>query len=173
MGAGLILLVGGLYLGLSGWKDAPAPQDRSTTPVEVNYPAPELALENVNGGFQSLADFRGQVVLVNNWATWCPLCKAELPTLVAFHEAHAADGFTIIGVEAGEPADQVAGFVQQYGIPYPIWLDPENKSLTAFKNPALPNSYVIDRAGTVRLAWTGEINRDTLEKYVTPLIAGN
>jgi peroxiredoxin len=171
LGIGLLLVVAVLYFGLRDTENAPLPQDFSTIPVEVNYPAPELELENVNGGFESLSDFRDQVVLVNNWATWCPPCKAELPTLVAFYNAHAEQGFTIIGIEAGEAAEAVAGFAREYRISYPVWLDPNNRALAAFRNQNLPNSYVIDRKGTVRLAWTGEINRDTLEKYVTPLIA--
>ncbi len=173
LGIGLILVVGALFLGLHDTESASLPQDLSTIPVEVNYPAPALELENVNGGVESLTDFRDQVVLVNNWATWCPPCKAELPTLVAFYNAHAAQGFMTIGIEAGEAAADVAGFVKQYDISYPVWLDPNNEALAAFRNQNLPNSYVIDREGTVRLAWTGEINRDTLEKYVTPLITEN
>ncbi len=170
LGVGLILVIVALLLGLHDTGSASLPQDLSTIPVEVNYPAPALELENVNGGVESLADFRDKVVLVNNWATWCPPCKAELPSLVAFYNAHAAQGFMTIGIEAGEAVAEVAGFVKQYDMSYPVWLDPNNEALAAFRNQNLPNSYVIDRKGTVRLAWTGEINRDTLEKYVTPLI---
>ncbi len=145
----------------------------STIPIEVNYQAPALALENIKGSTESLADFHNQVVLVNNWATWCPPCKAEMPTLVAFYNAHAKDGLIIVAIEAGEPKDQVQKFADEYQMPFSVWLDPQGKALDAFKNGSLPNSYVIDRTGTVRLMWTGEINRETLEKYVTPLITGN
>ncbi len=150
-----------------------APNQLSTIPVEVNYPAPELRLENLIGETESLADFRGKVVLVNNWATWCPPCKAEMPTLVDFYNDHAKEGLMIIAIEAGDPQDQVQKFADQYHMTFAVWLDPERKSIEAFKNGGLPNSYVIDRTGAVRLAWTGEINRETLEKYVTPLLAGN
>jgi peroxiredoxin len=143
----------------------------SSVPAEVNFPAPELTLQNLNGETQSLSDFHGQVVLVNNWATWCPPCKAELPTLVSFYNDNAASGFVIIGIEGGEPADEVAPFVEKYQITYPIWLDPKNLSGQAFHNSALPNSYVIDRGGTVRLAWTGQISREMLDQYVLPLLA--
>jgi thiol-disulfide isomerase/thioredoxin len=145
----------------------------STIPVEVNYQAPALALENTKGITESLADFQDKVVLVNNWATWCPPCKAEMPTLVAFYNEHAKDGLMIVAIEAGEPKDQVQKFAEQYQMPFSVWVDPDGKSLDAFKNGSLPNSYVIDRTGTVRLMWTGEINRETLEKYVTPLLAKN
>ena len=145
--------------------------DLSVIPVAVNYPAPQLALKNVNGKTESLADFNGKVLLLNNWATWCPPCKAEMPTLKKFHDAHSADGFTIIAVEAGDGKEEVLQFSQSLGLTFPIWLDPDSSALNAFKNGNLPNSYVIDRNGTVRYAWTGEISLSMLEKYVTPLIA--
>ena len=145
--------------------------DLSVIPVAVNFPAPQLALENVNGKTESLADFNGQVLLLNNWATWCPPCKAEMPTLKKFHDAHSAEGFTIIAVEAGDGKDEVLQFTTSLGLTFPIWLDPDGAALNAFKNGNLPNSYVIDRNGIVRYAWTGEISLAMLEKYVSPLIA--
>lgn len=145
----------------------------SVVPFPVNYAAPELSLQNINGTTESLADYREHVVLVNNWATWCPPCKAEMPTLAEYYNEHNADGFTIIAVEAGDPVEPVSQFAQSYGLKFPVWLDPEGASLKAFGNGSLPNSYVIDRTGTVRYAWTGEISKAMLEKYVTPLISEN
>jgi len=183
VGGSLVLLVV-LLLVLFGRKDevesqtasvesSDAQSSYSVTPGEVNFPAPELALENVNGETESLEDYRDKVVLVNNWATWCPPCKAEIPTLEEYYKAHSAEGFIIIGIEAGESQTEVLDFVKGAGITYPIWLDPHNSSLMAFKTGGLPNSFVIDRKGTVCLAWVGEINRTMLEKYVTPIIAEN
>ena len=142
----------------------------SVVPMEVNFAAPELSLQNVQGETEALTDYIGQVVLVNNWATWCPPCKAEMPTLVAYHNEHNADGFSVIAVEAGEPLETVSPFVKSFGMNFPVWLDPNGAALRAFGNGTLPNSYVIDRTGTVRYAWTGEISKAMLEKYVTPLI---
>jgi peroxiredoxin len=93
-----------------------------------------------------------------------------MPTLVAYHNEHNADGFSVIAVEAGEPLDAVSPFVKSFEMTFPVWLDPNGASLRAFGNGTLPNSYVIDRTGTVRYAWTGEISKAMLEKYVTPLI---
>ncbi len=148
-----------------------AASSNSVVPMAVNYAAPELSLENIKGETESLAAYRDKVILVNNWATWCPPCKAEMPTLVAYHNEHTADGFSVIAVEAGEPLDLVSQFAQSFGMNFPVWLDPDGASLNAFRNGTLPNSYVIDRTGTVRYAWTGEISMAMLEKYVTPLIA--
>ena len=145
----------------------------SVTPGEVNYPAPELALQNVSGDKEALTDYLDKVVLVNNWATWCPPCKAEIPTLEAYYKVHKEDGFVIIGIEAGEPQAEVQEFVKGAGITYPIWIDLHNSALMAFGAAGLPNSFVIDRKGTVRLSWIGEINREMLEKHVTPIIAEN
>jgi thiol-disulfide isomerase/thioredoxin len=178
VGAGVILIgVMLLLLLVFNKKEDASAQASSTTNSNaaglVNYPAPELSLQNVTGKQESLSDYRDNVVLVNNWATWCPPCKAEIPTLEAYYKAHNADGFVIIGIEAGESQNEVLEFVQSSAITYPIWIDLENASLKAFNSSGLPNSYVIDRKGAVRFAWVGEINRDVLEKYVTPLISEN
>jgi len=142
----------------------------SSVPVPVNFAAPTLELDDLDGRDVSLADYAGQVILVNNWATWCPPCKAEMPVLQGYFEEHHQQGFILIGVEAGESPQEVAAFADQYGLTFPVWPDPSQVALRAFRNDNLPSSYVIDRSGTVRLAWTGAISREMLEKYVTPLL---
>ena len=142
----------------------------SSIPGQVNYPAPELGLTSVGGVPASLADYRGQVILVNNWATWCPPCRAEMPELEAYYQAHKNNDFTLIGVSAGDTQAQVENFVHKYGVTFPMWLDPTGKSLHAFQTDYLPSSFVIDSTGTVRLAWAGAISLESLEEYVTPLL---
>jgi len=171
-GAGLILV--GLAA-IIAWPRAGASAQVSnaslTVPVEVDYAAPKLTLSDLGGVEHSLADYHGQVVLVNLWATWCPPCKAEMPTLKAYYEDHAADGFMTIAINDGDPAEPVADFVQEYNLTFQVWLDPTYEATErAFKTPNLPSSFVIDREGNIRLRWVGEIDRATLEKYVTPLI---
>jgi thiol-disulfide isomerase/thioredoxin len=173
IGGGLLVL--GIALALllfrnNNFSGQASPSEPSVIPVSVNFAAPQLALESLDGDTQSLEEYRGKVVLVNNWATWCPPCKAEMPSLKKFHDAHADEGFTVVAVEAGDGKDQVLAFAQKLGLTFPVWLDPDNASLKAINNGNLPNSYVIDRTGNVRLAWTGEISLAALEKYVTPII---
>jgi peroxiredoxin len=146
------------------------PSISSAIPARVDFAAPSLSLTDLQGRPASLTDYLGQVVLVNNWATWCPPCKEEMPTLKAYFEDHRRQKFAVLGIEAGEPASEVADFVRAYGLTFPVWPDPAQKALDAFHNDALPSSYVIDRTGRVRLAWTGAINRAALEKYITPLL---
>ena len=173
-GLGLILAGIGLYVFLIGLrKDAaslPAAEALSVQPAAVHYPAPELQLQNINGRTEALADYRQNIVLVNNWATWCPPCKAEMPTLESYYEDHAPEGIMVIAVEAGGARDDVLPFVQKYGLKFQVWLDPKTASMAVFRNSNLPSSYVIDRTGTIRYAWTGEISRAMLEKFVTPLL---
>ncbi len=145
-------------------------QEISVVPARVNYPAPELSLKDINGNTVKLSAYRQQIVLVNNWATWCPPCKLEMPTLQQYYQQHAGQGFTLIGIEAGDTVEDVTSFVNEYELTFPILLDPDEKALAAFRNDSLPSSYVIDRTGNVVLAWTGPIGKAMLEKYLTPLL---
>jgi peroxiredoxin len=142
----------------------------ASIPGEMNYPAPVLTLTDMQDRTVSLADYRGQWVLVNNWATWCPPCRAEMPELNAYYEAHKNEGFVLVAISSGDTKAQIADFTQEYGLSFPMWQDPTSASLRAFRMDYLPSSFVIDPSGTVRLAWTGAVSLETLEKYVTPLL---
>jgi peroxiredoxin len=172
-GGGLIVL-GMLALGYLLWFEARASTAlggfESATPLAVDYPAPKVELKDLEGKPVFLDDYAGQVVLVNNWAYWCPPCRAELPILEGYYQDHRAQNFAILGIESGGSARSVSDYVAQYELTYPIWLDPKIKAVAAFGNRSLPNSYVIDGDGRVRLAWTGPISREMLEQYVTPLL---
>ncbi len=145
-------------------------EEYSSIPMPVEYDAPELVLENLDGESKSLADYQGQVVLVNLWATWCPPCKAELPILQEYYEDHLAEGFVILGIDSQEKPEQVEEYIATTDVNYPIWIDEHGDASLAFSSYSLPASFVIDREGTVRLAWAGAISKSMLEKHVTPII---
>lgn len=168
IGVGLISL--GIVLFLSLNKPQANPQEYTATPLKVNYPAPDLKLSDLHGNQVLLKDYLGKVTLVNMWATWCPPCKAEMPTLETFYRKYKEDGFTIVGINDGEAPHVVALFVQNYGLTFPIWLDQQYLSEKAFKTINLPSSFVIDRNGTIRLMWIGAISKKSLEKYVSPIV---
>jgi len=171
IGMGLIAL-GVAAMTLLTLRQAQAERDATSSviPAGANYPAPDLTLNDLDGNRRSLSDHLGQVVLVNMWATWCPPCVAELPTLNAFHADHADDGFVIIGINDGEELQVVKDYVARSGLIFPIWTDPTYLSESAFNTMNLPSSFVIDRGGQVRLQWVGAISREMLEKYVVPII---
>jgi peroxiredoxin len=94
-----------------------------------------------------------------------------MPALETFYRKHKDSGFVIVAINDGDPTPDVNQFVQDYGLTFPVWLDPTYIATEkAFKTMNLPSSYVIDRNGTVVLSWVGGINSRNLEKYVTPLI---
>src|SRR5512138_1949282 len=147
------------------------PTDFAAIPASVDYAAPPITLRGLDGVAHALADYRGQVVLVNLWATWCPPCQAEMPLLQKYYDRHRARGFTVIGIEDGEPESDVRSFVKKYRLTFPVWLDPTHQATDhAFKAANLPTSFVVDRSGQIRLMWIGAISMANLERYVTPLI---
>jgi peroxiredoxin len=171
VGLGLVLLLGAA-VALNGGRVNGEDQfdPLILPPVELNQPAPELSLFDLDGNQVSLSDYRGQVVLLNNWATWCPPCRLEMPEFQAYFETYKDQDFHILAVEAGQPEEDVRAFVEQEGLEFTILLDPGNLSMSAFQQSTLPNSFIIDRQGQLRLAWIGAINRSTLERYLTPLL---
>ena len=173
VGIGLILAGGTLWILLADVRDGYASLSAgfTATPVEVSFPAPALTLYELDGERRSLRDYSGQVVLVNLWATWCPPCAAEMPEFQRFYEEYRDSQFTVIAINDGESAPEIRRFATDYGLTFPIWLDPTYEATErAFKAANLPTSYVIDRQGMVRLMWIGAISESNLEKFVAPII---
>lgn len=170
IGTGFMVLGIMLFFMLRSSAASSQTDEFSTIPAKVEYPAPQLRLKDLSGNSVSLTDYSGKVVLVNMWATWCPPCKAEMPTLEAFYEKYKNDGFVIVGINDGETRDLVEPFVSEHNLTFPIWLDEHYASEKAFNTANLPSSYVIDRQGTVRLMWIGAISARVLEKYVPDVI---
>jgi peroxiredoxin len=139
-------------------------------PAKVDYPAPDIQLQDLNGESVSLADYRGQVVLVNNWATWCPPCREEMPILDAYFRDHRHQDFTIIAIDAGDPKEVVGDFVEQYKMSFPVWVDPTSSAVNSFRNNYLPSSYLIDQDGQVIMVWSGAVSLASLEQNITPLL---
>ncbi|MGD2156767.1 MAG: TlpA disulfide reductase family protein [Anaerolineales bacterium] len=142
----------------------------SVVPAAVEYPAPNLNLIDLKGNSVSLVELQGQVILVNNWAVWCPFCDAEMPQLEAYFQNHKENDFLLVGINVGDSLVDVTEYLQKRSISFTIWVDPKRVTFDAFKNQRLPSSYVIDKNGTVRLAWNGPIGLDLLERFVTPLL---
>ncbi len=170
IGAGLVLVALAAILALPNAHEQVEAAGISAIPAPVNFPAPDVQLTDLEGNPVALSDFRGQVILYNAWATWCPPCKEEMPALQAFFEAHKESGFVIVAIEDGQPIEEVRAFVDEHRLTFPVWPDPQYKATSAFRTNSLPTSFVIDRDGIVRLTWTGAISRAMLEEYVTPLL---
>ncbi len=170
IGGGLILIALAALLAFPSAQNFVQTEETSAMPVSVNFPAPEVQLTNLDGQSVALSDYKGKVILYNAWATWCPPCQQEMPTLESYYQSHIADGLVVVAIEDGEPEQDVRTFVQQHNLSFPVWPDVKYVATTAFRIENLPTSFVIDRKGTVRLTWTGAISKTMLERYVTPLL---
>jgi peroxiredoxin len=171
----VILLVGVALLG-GGWiaySQEPAEvafdsEELTEAPI-AGYLAPAFTLDTYQGESVSLADFQGQPVVLNFWATWCPPCRAEVPH---FQDAGLKyNGLaTIIGVDQGEPNSLVSDFAAQFGVTYPMLLDPDNDVNRQYRVRALPTTVFIDSNGVVREVFTGIINGAVLEDRIERLL---
>jgi cytochrome c biogenesis protein CcmG, thiol:disulfide interchange protein DsbE len=128
---------------------------------EINRVAPDFALPGLNGGTVRLSDYRGKVVLVNFWGTWCEPCKEETPALQAIHQELASQGLTIIGVNLYSQETNgdkpVRDFLAQYAVTYPIALDTAGETARAFQISPIPVSYFIDPNGNIRFVKVGTL----------------
>ena len=133
--------------------------------------APALALKNLKGHTVRLSDYRGKVVLLNFWATWCPPCRAEVPDLVKWQREHAKDGLQVVGVTY-PPTDTAAvrRFARRYKINYPVLLGTKETKELFDAGETLPFTVVIDGEGRVRERIEGILLPEEFEEKIRPLL---
>lgn len=145
--------------------------DRANTPpprvvgqaIQVGAPAPDFTLPRLGGGDVRLSDYRGQVVLVNFWATWCGPCRAEMPEIEHAYRAYRDAGFVAIGVNQLEPEPEVRAFVDKYQLTWLFVLDQDGAVSQRWSVLGIPQSYLIDREGKIVKSWLGPLSRQELE----------
>ena len=170
LAAGLALIAASL---LGFWRLGQSESSSATggSPIRQDQPAPDFVLSDLDGRTVRLSDLRGQVVLVNLWATWCSPCRAEMPDLVTLYQAYKDQGFVILGVDDQERAQTVADFVARNPVPYLVLLDPDSRVARAYGVNYLPASFLIDRRGVLRVTLPGQSARVRLENAIKPLLA--
>ncbi len=128
---------------------ASAQPPQTLTSIDDKKPAPDLALELVDGGKLKLSDLRGKVVVVNFWATWCPPCRREMPSLERLKTLMKGEALEIVAINAGEDEDEISEFREAIkpALTFRIALDPSAEAMKAFSITGLPTTYVIDRQG--------------------------
>ncbi|SEG65554.1 Thiol-disulfide isomerase or thioredoxin [Actinacidiphila yanglinensis] len=140
-------------------------------------PAPQLSGETVAGGTTSLAAYKGKVVVVNIWGSWCAPCRAEAPNLAKVAAADAGKGVQFLGINTRDlERSNAARFDKRFGITYPSLYDPYGKLILKFPkgslNPqSLPATLVIDRQGKVAARALAALTEDQLHKLVDPIAA--
>ncbi len=121
-------------------------------------PTPVLALKDLDGRVRQLSDYRGRVILVNFWATWCAPCRDEMPSIQALKEKLAGKPFAVLAVNLDEPEPRIRKFLSQVKVDFTILLDSEKRAAKAWNARILPASYIIGPDGRVRYTLVGEIN---------------
>ena len=135
-------------------------------------PAPDFALEDLNGNMIKLSEYKGKVVVLNFWATWCPPCRVEMPWFEKLARERAADGFVVVGasMDRGNP-DELRWFLEEQGITYPIGVAGPSMVRDYGGVRGLPTSFLIDRRGHIRHTVIGIFAEPTLRAAVDRLLS--
>ena len=173
-----------LAVALAACSSAPAPEahvpDASITGDSTlkagteRMPAPEFALKDVNGATVKLADYKGKVVLLNFWATWCVPCKAEMPWFQEFEKNYKDRGFAVLGASLDEDGWQVVKpYIDEHKLNYRIIVaSPEMAQLYGVVD-ALPTTFVIDQQGRIAATHTGLVSKALYAKQIEQLLETN
>ena len=140
-------------------------------PVTAGAEAPDIRYPDLRGEEIALSELRGQVVLVNVWATWCGPCRVEMPSMQRLYEEMSDDGFQILAVSidaapgerdaSGNIGGDVRAFVEEYGLTFPILLDPAGTVQRTYQTTGVPESFLVDGDGVIRRKVAGGIEWDT------------
>lgn len=154
----LLALLAAAVVALLQVKDSafgPAPAGR----IRVGQTAPDFAFPTAEGKVMALADLRGKVVFLNVWATWCPPCRQEIPSMERLYRRLRGEGLEILAVsiDAGGAAD-VVPFVREQGMTFPVLLDPQGKIRGLYGLTGVPESFLIDKKGVVRKVAIGPLD---------------
>jgi len=153
-------------------------------PVEVGHPAPAFSVFDLEGNRRTLADYQGQVVLLNIWATWCGPCKAEMPSIQRLSEIIDDQDFQVLAVSVDvAPADddpsnpldgKLGAFADSMGLTFPILHDPSGEISDIFRTTGVPETFVLDRTGVILRKITGPTEWDAPQnvEFIQRLLAG-
>jgi cytochrome c biogenesis protein CcmG, thiol:disulfide interchange protein DsbE len=160
----VLAVVGLLVFGLAS---------KGSSRLEAGDAVPTAPLPQLEGGGgESLADYRGRWVLVNFWASWCLPCRAEAPTLEEFQQRHGKGRFTVVGIDTQDLSDDAKAFVERYGLSYPQLRDGNGDIADEYGTTGVPENFLVDPTGKVRLVAPGPVDEEYLRKEVAPLLAG-
>lgn len=147
--------------------------ERDEAHLEVGDAVPVAELELLDGGPEataSLADYRGQYVLLNAWASWCDPCRDETPDLVKLQKTQVSPNFTVIGVQTQDASEDGLDFAQEFGMDYPSIRDGSGDYADELGMTGVPESILVDPEGNAAYIWRGPITEDQIQSTLLPLI---
>jgi len=125
------------------------PSVQTLTPLPEPIPAPDFQLADLDGQRHTLSALRGKVVIVNFWATWCPPCREEMPSMQRAWEQLRNRGVVMLAINVGEDEDTVFNFTANYPVDFPLLLDEESQVINQWPVRGLPSTFVIDNKGRI------------------------
>jgi len=134
--------------------------------TQASPPAPPFTLREFNGSEVSLADFRGQTVVMNFWATWCVPCRQEMPMFEEVWKSEQGKGVTFLGVGVEDDEAQLSSFMQSLHITYPAGLDRDSSIARSYNLAGMPTTLFISPNGELIHKWQGPIDRDHVEQFL-------
>jgi peroxiredoxin len=146
------------------------PQPSQPAP-QVGQPAPDFSLSDSSGSPVKLSAYKGKVVLLDFWATWCTGCKVEIPWYVEFQDKYRNDGLTAIGVSMDDDGwKSVKPFLEEHKLNYPVVIANQDLTTRYGGLPALPMTLLIDRDGRIAESHAGMVDKDTFENKIKTLL---
>jgi peroxiredoxin len=125
--------------------------------------APDFELQDLQGRTIRLSDYRGQVVLVNFWATWCGYCRTEFPEIQRAYERNQEAGLIVLAVNVQDRRESVEAYAQELGLTFPVLLDPLGRTSGSYRARGLPTSYFIDPEGLIVRKQVGPVDEAMIE----------
>ena len=171
------LIVSILVLGI-GWiafsrvpAEVMAARSQRPPSPQVGFAAPDFSLETLDDEMVSLSDLRGQAVLINFWATWCPPCRAEMPAIQQVYDRYRDRGFTVLAVDLQESEAEITAFTEPLGLTFPILLDRSGQVFARYRVKALPSTFFVDQKGIIReVTIGGPMTEAFIESQVNNLL---
>jgi peroxiredoxin len=167
-GALIVAAVGYLFLSGTG-STAKGALTPSLPPTEPAGIAPAFTLPDINGRSVSLSQFRGKVVVLDFWATWCPPCKREIPDFIALQSAYSAKGLQVVGVALDEPGP-VKAYAAQNGMNYPVLLGTNDIAQKYGGIEGIPTTFIIDKSGKIVNRFEGFRPKEVFESEIKKLL---
>ena len=132
----------------------------------VGYFAPSFKLRNIKGNYESLESYRGEVVVLNFWATWCAPCRIEMPSFEKLYRRYRSEGVTVLAITLDKNSEnKIKSFVDEYGLSFPILLDEKGEVERLYPSMTIPFTYIIDRQGRIVARVDGAKNWESSETF--------
>lgn len=140
--------------------------------AEQDAPLPRLGGETVDGDHLDVGSYAdGSVLVINVWANWCDPCRLEQPLLVDLADRYEDDGVRFLGINYQDDRDLARAWVGEFDVPYPSLFDPSGRTAAELGFPALPDTYVVDRQGTIRWVVFGKTDGPQLARLIEDVLA--